>query len=589
MIKKSKIKNQRSKTSSKLKVFNFKLGFEFCTLRFEFIQLLFLLFFFIFVLPIQAIETSNNKFGIHLAQPHLEDLIKVKELVNSNGGDWGYITLIIQENDRNKNKWQDIFNHLRQDHLIPIIRLATQPEGENWRRPEVKDAQGWMDFLDSLNWVVKNRYIILFNEPNHGSEWGGETDEKSYAEVSFEFAKKLKEKNPDFFVMLAGFDASAPSWPPGLEDEETFLRKVIQGPSLLRTDLNKYIDGWASHSYPNPGFSGSPYGSGRGTVRTYEWELGLLGQLGVTKNLPVFITETGWKRGGEETVANYFQTAFEQVWLSNDRVMAVTPFVFDYQGEPFLEFSWKKYSSQDFYQQYSTVQSMSKIKGEPEQIEKGEINFDLPKELVEQSEYNFKIKLKNQGQSIWSKDDNYYLSHGRDIDNKNTVEIKFSNIDSIKPFEEKEVEFKIVTKNKLGKQKAIFILQKNDKKILESQNWQFEIFPLPALKFATNFFPWGKGKGDDFELQIFDIDEKLVFKKKNLKVRDGTGELKEIKNIALDELYRVVLLKPYYLPRQNFMVFKKDNNKVKFKSLLPFDFNNDGAFNLKDFLKLLGR
>ena len=107
---------------------------------------------------------------------------------------------------------------------------------------------------------------------------------KNYAEVSLEFAKKLKEKNKDFFVMLAGFDASAPSWMPGMEDEETFLRQIIQGPSegqslsasqSLRTDLISLIDGLSSHSYPNPGFSGRPYAVGRGTVRTYEWELGL--------------------------------------------------------------------------------------------------------------------------------------------------------------------------------------------------------------------------------------------------------------------------------------------------------------------------
>src|SRR3989338_7374683 len=322
----------------------------------------FILFFF---LPLSVFAAnSNNKFGISLAQPNSEEFAKVKELVNSNGGDWGYATLIIEEKDKNKDKWQGIFNQLRTLHLIPIIRLATSAIGENWRRPEKQDAQSWADFLDSLNWVVKNRYVILFNEPNHGSEWGGEVDEKSYAEVSFEFAKKLKEKNPDFFIMLAGFDASAPSWAPGMEDEEVFLREGFQGPSLkvdplTRTDLIKYIDGWSSHSYPNPGFSGSPYAIGRGTVRTYEWELELLKQMGINKELPVFITETGWKRGSEQVVAENFQITFENIWNIDDRVMAVTPFVLDYQGDQFLEFSWKKYSSQNFYQQYFTVQSMS--------------------------------------------------------------------------------------------------------------------------------------------------------------------------------------------------------------------------------------
>ena len=557
-----------------------------------------ILFFTLIFLPLSNIfaATSNNKFGIHLAQPNIEEFSKVKELVNSNGGDWGYVTLIIEEKDKNKDKWQGIFNQLRTLHLIPIIRLATSAIGENWRRPEKQDAQSWADFLDSLNWVVKNRYVILFNEPNHGSEWGGEVDEKSYAEVSFEFAKKLKEKNPDFFIMLAGFDASAPSWAPGMEDEEVFLREVFQGPSLkvdplTRTDLIKYIDGWSSHSYPNPGFSGSPYAIGRGTVRTYEWELGRLRELGITKELPVFITETGWKRGSENIVADNFQTAYDQIWLPDNRVMAVTPFVLDYQGDPFLEFSWKKYSSQNFYQQYFTVQSMSKIKGEPEQVEKGWINYRLPTDLVVLSTYHFKVQLNNLGQAVWDKNSSYELKIKSE--KLERTEYLFDDLKNINPFEEKDVYFTLKTNEDLGKKKIKFILQKNDKTILESDppagGWNFNILPLPNLKFETNFFPWGKGKGDNYEIQIFDTDDRLVFKKKNILVGQGMGELKDIQNIVLDELYRVVLLRPYYLPRQEFVVFKKDSNKIKFKSLLPFDFNNDGAFNLKDFLKLLGR
>ncbi len=548
--------------------------------------------------------TPNNKFGISLAQPHLEDFPKVKELVNTNGGDWGYITLIIQENDRNKNKWQEIFNQLRQQHLIPIIRLATQPEGENWRRPEKKDVQEWVKFLDSLNWVTKNRYIVLFNEPNHGSEWGGEVDVKSYAEVSSEFAKKLKEKNKDFFIMLAGFDASAPSWAPGMEDEETFLREIIQGPSegqslsasqLLRTDLIFFIDGWASHSYPNPGFAGSPYAAGRGTVRTYEWELGMLRGLGITKELPVFITETGWKRtfqNSEFIVQNYFKTTYENVWLPDDRVWAVTPFIFDYQGEPFLEFSWKKYNSQDFYQQYYSVQSMSKIKGEPEQIEKGWINYRLPTDLVVQSTYHFRVKLENLGQATWDKNFGYQLNRSSQTESVKSVKsveldkFLFDDLKDINPFEEKDVYFTLKTDENLGNKKIKFILQKNEKNILKSEDWNINILPLPALNFETRFFPWGKGRGENYEIQIFDVDDRLVFKKKNLSVKQEIGQLKNIQNIALDELYRVVLLKPYHLPRQEFVVFKKDDNKIKFKSLLPFDFNNDGTFNIKDIISI---
>ncbi len=564
-----------------------------------------LVLFSLFSFPLSIFAaTPNNKFGMSLAQPNIDQLAQVKELVNFNGGDWGYVTLIIEEKDRNKGKWQDTFDHLRKLHLIPIIRIATSAEGENWRRPETSDAQGWADFLDSLNWVTKKRYITLFNEPNHSSEWGGEVDVKSFSKVSLEFAKKLKEKNEDFFVMLAGMDASAPSWMPGLEDEEIFLGKMlIETPNIF-----DYIDGWSSHSYPNPGFSGSPYAGGKGSIRTYEWELGLLNSLGINKELPVFITETGWvgqdqisniknQRLTREVVAEYFRTAYENIWLPDDRVKAVTPFVFDYQGEPFLEFSWKSPSAeasegQEFYQQYYTVQSLSKIKGEPEQIEKGWINLKLPTDLVVQSTYHFKVKLENLGQAIWDKDFGYQLKSviGNQLNQFNRSEqFIFDDLKNIIPFEEKDVYFTLKTKEDLGHKKIKFILQKKDKTILMSDDWNINILPLPSLNFETRFFPFGTGRGDNYEIQIFDVDDQLVFKKKNLNVGKGLGQLTDIQNIALDELYRVVLLKPYHLPRQEYIVFKKDGNIIKFKPLLPFDLNNDGTFNFKDIISVFNK
>jgi len=684
---------------------------KFCIFNcyFAFIQIL-IFFLTLFLVPkkVFAFE-SNNKFGIHLAQPHLEDLKKVSELVNSSGGDWGYVTLVIQENDRNRQKWQEIFDLLRKYHLIPIIRLATIPIGENWKRPNPSDAYSWAEFLDSLNWVVKNRYVILFNEPNHGSEWGGQVDPKSYTQVAFSFAKTLKEKNPNFFVMLAGFDASAPHLPPKFYDEEVFLREmlatardlvhnnysqknsnqsqrksnnhiginlpkisivhkffnsnlyakikknipkrsavnIIRLPTCLRFEkfgtikiaanqaaerliessdktrksaffdflesffikniiaeekksgLFDYIDGWASHSYPNPSFSGSPYDFGRGTVRTYQWELELLRQLGVEKNLPVFITETGWdlkiqsanwrtkfksQNLAEETVAQNFKIAFEKIWLPDERIIAVTPFVFDYQTEPFLGFSWKRQGSDEFYQQYYLIQSMPKIKGEPVQEEKGEINFDLPKELVNKSTYHFKIKLRNQGQGYW--DERSYSLLAISYLGGIRTEFLIGNLGEVAPYGEKEIDFYLKTKNE-GEEKIKFVLQKNGKNILESREWNFEISPLPSLKVKTGLFPKLNDSGNDFDLQIFDEKENLIFQKKNLSIKAGFGKVQDIENIVFGKRYRVVILKPYYLPRQNYLIFKKGENKISFKPMLPFDFNLDGKFSLKDILELI--
>jgi len=553
-----------------------------------FYRLLFLHIIFLsilFFIPLKVFgDESNNKFGIHLAQPHFEDLKKAAELVNTSGGDWGYVTLVIQEDDLDLNKWQAIFDKLRQYHLIPIIRLATRPEGKNWRRPQVADLSFWVNFLDSLNWVVKNRYLILFNEPNHGTEWGGAVDPKSYAEVSLAFAKALKERNKDFFLMLAGFDASAPNSPPNYLDEEVFLRQMFN--YLTIDQFNQLISGWVSHSYPNPSFAGSPYDLGRGTIQTYQWELELLRRLGIEKELPVFITETGWdkKKVSEEQAAQNLKIAFEDFWLKDNRVWAVTPFILDYQQEPFLGFSWKKQANDQFYFQYYLIQSILKTKGQPEQIEKGKIDFNLPKELVNRSSYRFKINLKNLGQGYW--DERSYQLLLSSYLGEEKIEFLVDNLGEIGFGEEKEVGFFLKTKEQ-GKVKLKFILLKNGKKILESGEWFFNILPLPSLKIKLGLFPKLNDSASDFELQIFDDRESLVYKKKKLVIEVGKGEINQVENIVLGKRYRLVVLKPYYLPRQNYLDFKRGENYVNFKPMLPLDFNLDGRFSLKDLLELI--
>jgi len=549
--------------------------------------LIFILFYFLFTK--QVISADNNIYGIHLAQPDMQDIRAAAGLVNSNGGKWGYVTLVIQENDRNRQKWQGIFDHLRELNLIPIVRIATSAQGENWRRPETKDAASWADFLNSLNWVVKDRYVVLFNEPNHGSEWGGETDEKSFAKVCLEFAKNLKKKNKDFFVMLAGFDASAPSWPPGMEDEAVFLQRIIDE----TPDLFEIIDGLASHSYPNPGFSGSPYDSGRGTIKTYEWELELLKSYGVKKELPVFITETGWKLGTEDKVGQNFLTAY-RIWENDPQIMAVTPFILNYQSPPFLEFSWKKQGDNGFYNHYFLIQNTAKVTGRPNQIEKGKIAFDLPVNLVSRSKYDFKINLVNLGQAIWDNSEGYEIvmveeDPVEDNETDSRLEFLVEDIKTVKPYQEKTVEFSFKTKDMIGKKKMKFKLLKNGKPLIESKTWEYSILPLPNLEIKLSYFPFFNANGNDFEIQIFDSEERLVYKKKGITVSKGLGTVENIQNIALDELYRLVVLGSGSLPRQSYYVFTKGANPVKFKPLLPVDFNRDGRFDWLDIQKIFRR
>src|SRR3990167_8184431 len=174
---------------------------------------------------VDSLSVPNNKFVIHIISATPDESSPAASLVNTNG-DWGYITFLIESKDRNENKWQEFFNDLRRRHLIPIVRLATKPLNEHWERPYEGEEEAWADFLDNLNWPTKNRYVIIYNEPNHATEWGNFVDAKSYAIILDKTITALKQKNSDFFVLNAGFDASTPSQPPQYEDEIVFMQQM---------------------------------------------------------------------------------------------------------------------------------------------------------------------------------------------------------------------------------------------------------------------------------------------------------------------------------------------------------------------------
>ncbi len=536
-----------------------------------------------FVTNVAALDTSrpNNKFGIHLATPSKEELESAVKLVDTRGGNWGYVTVVIQDNDRNRVKWQEAFDRMRELRLIPIVRLATSPVGATWAKPSEGEIDNWVSFLNSLNWVVKDRYIILFNEPNHSQEWGGELNPEEFGKIAYEYAQKLKSSNADYFIMLGGLDLAAASNGTDMDAYE-YLGRTFRAESKLKD----VIDGLSSHSYPNPGFSGSPYDSGRTSIRGYEWELDILHSFGVTKELPVFITETGWRHNGDDsdTIAGYFRTAYES-WQLDSRVRAVTPFILSYQSEPFLHFSWQKPNSTEFYSHYHAVEAMPKVGGDPEQIQKGKTILDLPNNLLAESTYHFQVKLKNEGQAVWDRDDGYELkASGYE---KDTIDYFFANIDGVKPGDEKEVDLYIKTTQQSPPQQIKIGLYKNDKRVVDEARWSFQILPLPSLTVKTSLFPRIRQKAErEFELQIFNSREELVFKQKGLKRVKDELVIPEVKNVYLRGTFRVVVLSGYYLPRQTFVRFESGENKATVKAMLPLDFYPDGTFNYRDILEI---
>ncbi len=350
-------------------------------------------------------EVPNNKFGIHIFSE--KDLENAGKLINTNG-DWGYVTLVITEGERDHDRWQQVFDSMRHLHIIPIIRIASKASDGGWEIPKNEEMNNWVGFLNSLNWVIQNRYVVIGNEPNHAAEWGGTIDPAGYAKYLKTFSEKLKSTSHDFFVLPAALDASATN-NTGTMDESKYLKLMIQSVP----DVFSYVDGWNSHSYPNLDFGGRETATGKGSVKTFDWELGFMAGLGVTKNLPVFITETGWTNNKltQDEIGERLTFSFEKIW-NDPKVVAVTPFILDYPNPPFDIFSWKKPDG-NFYSFYEKIKNLPKIKGSPVQIERGEIVGAFAQPIIPLgSNFIGAILAKNTGQSIWKSEINSIRAEG---------------------------------------------------------------------------------------------------------------------------------------------------------------------------------
>lgn len=326
-------------------------------------------------------EVSNNKFGIHIFSE--KDLEDAANLVNSSGGDWGYVTVVITEAERDHGRWQRVFDQMRRLHLIPIIRLATKAKGGTWDAPQEVEINNWVAFLNSLNWVTQNRYVVINNEPNHAAEWGGRIDPEGYAVYLKQISKKLKEASSDFFILPAGLDPSSKNTSDTMTENKFLIQMMLKEP-----DVFNFVDGWTSHAYANT------------SLDIYDSELSLIG-----KRLPVFITEAGWPNNkySEGQISDNLMKAFTNVWNS-PKVIAVTPFILDYSSPPFDIYSWKK-ADGTFYNFYSDLQKVKKIAGTPAQIEKGQIFAAFAQPIIiTGTDFFGAILTKNMGQTIWTQD-----------------------------------------------------------------------------------------------------------------------------------------------------------------------------------------
>ena len=342
----------------------------------------------------QTKDELANKLGVHLLlddgreQWPIETWEAHLAAARTEIGENGYVTQLIRLDDLEQKRWQYFMDLCAKYELIPIIRLATTYDRTHnwWTAPPANTdetyapiAMKYAEFLASLAWPNAQHLIIVGNEPNHGNEWGGTPNPAEYAQFLSDMADALHKIDPSAVVMNAGFDHYAPhtgqqTFADGSRflDAETFMDEMV----LAQPDIFTKIDAWASHPYPLGAFVQPPWEQSfqidylfeasnpqhlepltnmfnRG-VNAYEWELYKLASYGVT-DLPVYITETGWRYRLENTgdnSLNYPTPAQVMIyldlalygnhgryldlpetgwtpWIEDERVKGITFFAFD--------------------------------------------------------------------------------------------------------------------------------------------------------------------------------------------------------------------------------------------------------------------
>lgn len=279
------------------------------------------------------LAVPNNKLGVHILSP--DEIDQAADLVNNSGkGQWGYVVVPIQAVDRDRLKWTLFFQKAAQNKVIPVIRIATFASGPDWAEPDNEDLIDFANFLNDLPWPTKNRYVIIFNEVNHSQEFGGIISPERYADVLYNAVSVFKKRSPDFFILPSAMDNGTIT-----DSNSMHYRQYLSRMFRHRPEVFSLIDGWNSHSYPNPAFKGRPSDIHDHSIASFKTDLSLVNAF-TSKKLPVFITETGWDISslGAEKVSSNFSYAFDRVW-SDSRIVTVAPFLLRASAGPFTIFS----------------------------------------------------------------------------------------------------------------------------------------------------------------------------------------------------------------------------------------------------------
>jgi hypothetical protein len=270
------------------------------------------------------LDDGNTKFSEQLWEQHIVWAGRLS-------GPGGYAVQLVRSDDLKPESWQKMIDLLDREGQIPIIRLATFKDEQNqwWTAPTPdpdgrgykSEADRYRRFFDAITWPSDTVLVTVANEPNRPDEWGGAPNPAAYARFLRDVAEALgRVTSVKVLVLNGALDAYAPSASFGRTfaiDSELFM----EGMKTEVPDIFDRLDGWASHAYPlgpfgeHPGRQvfkiddvrpnasprrQPPPGIVNRGVNGYGWELWKLQQLGVKRELPVYVTESGWRHSSSQ-------------------------------------------------------------------------------------------------------------------------------------------------------------------------------------------------------------------------------------------------------------------------------------------------
>jgi hypothetical protein len=286
--------------------------------------------------PIAQGPIPNNIVGLNVARLHQPNYIwATSDVVNANGGDWGYLTVVWTIQDREDRmaeyNLQLFLDRCYEFHVQPIVRVATKFEAKreptvpgqpavkpnqqgaegSWTRPDWDEPLKWREFFERGKWPTRHAWIVIGNEPNLGREWGGAVDAAGYARY-LDHVLDVFADAPRFDIVSGALDISNTTAMPVMQDALEFLDEM----GATVPGLFARLPAWASNPYHVPNL-----GPGvRYTHKAYEAELDRIG-----REMPVLITEAGnLQTGDEQEIARFYAEAFRD-WMADPKVVAATP------------------------------------------------------------------------------------------------------------------------------------------------------------------------------------------------------------------------------------------------------------------------